>query len=103
MADKMNKKKQETKKKTNFFAGLFAELKRVAWPDRMKWLQNCAAVLIIAVAFALLIWIVDTVVYTGLNLIGFHDANQSSKKSSAIPAVTSQLQPTQPNGSGANK
>lgn len=94
MADKKVKKKQETKaKKGSFFVNLLAELKRVNWPDRKKLLHSLAAVCIISVSFALLIWVVDSLVYGGLNLIGFHEVNQTIAETQANPAVAPTVAP----------
>lgn len=99
MADNKENKKQNLKNKSakkNFFGDLKAELKRVVWPDKEKTVRTVAAVVVLTVAFALLIWIVDTLVYGGLNLIGFH--GDKSVKPNRVPAAAD----TVPTPSAAN-
>lgn len=89
MSEKKQVKKQDSgkaAKKSNFFGDLKMELKRVTWPDKNKLMRTTAAVVVISVGFALLIWLVDTLVYGGLNLIGFHEENKLPHRSA--PAVT---------------
>lgn len=91
MAEKKEKKKQDkSTKKGNFFLDLKTELKRVSWPDKQKLIRSSAAVFIISLAFALLIWLVDLLVSGGLNLVGFHEENELHKKAvnTPVPAVT---------------
>lgn len=92
MAEKKIVKKPDAKakatKKTNFFGEMKGELKRVSWPDRTKLIRSSAAVVIIAVAFALLIWFVDSLVYGGLNLVGFHEARPATQVVETTVAAT---------------
>lgn len=101
MAEKKEKSKKEAKRKSGFFTGLVAELKRVVWPDQKKLLHSVAAVLVIAIAFAILIWVVDSLVYGGLNWIGFHKPNEIHTQSeSPIPSA---IQPVVPAESSVGK
>lgn len=86
MANQKEKGGKEKKKNglLKYFKEVFAELKRVNWPDRQKLLQSTAAVFFLSICFALLIWVVDTLVYGGLNLIGFHERNELARPTTAV-------------------
>ncbi|MEL7475944.1 MAG: preprotein translocase subunit SecE [Cyanobacteria bacterium J06555_12] len=42
-----------------FFTNTFAELKKVAWPERQQLISESTAVLLIVVAFASFIFLID--------------------------------------------
>ncbi len=56
----------------NFFTNLFAELKRVVWPDKKKLKQNTVTVLVIIIAAAAMIWVFDTLLNFILTSTGFY-------------------------------
>ncbi|MDD2427654.1 MAG: preprotein translocase subunit SecE [Eubacteriales bacterium] len=56
----------------NFFSNLFAELKRVVWPDKKKLKQNTGTVLVIIIAAAIMIWVFDTLLNVILTSTGFY-------------------------------
>lgn len=98
MADRKDNKKNDSKakagKKANFFLDLKAELKRVNWPDKQKLIRSTAAVLVVSIAFALLIWVVDSLVYGGLNLVGFHGNKEGTSPLTTPNPITEQATPT---------
>lgn len=65
-------KKPFFKRIKSFFSNLFAELKRVVWPDKKKLKQNTATVLVIIIAAAAMIWVFDTLLNFILTSTGFY-------------------------------
>ncbi|MGK7908863.1 MAG: preprotein translocase subunit SecE [Synechococcus sp.] len=50
---------QEAKGPLGFFTNTIAELKKVAWPERQQLISESTAVLLIVVAFASFIFLID--------------------------------------------
>ncbi|MEL7086305.1 MAG: preprotein translocase subunit SecE [Cyanobacteria bacterium P01_A01_bin.3] len=50
---------EEAKGPLGFFTNTFAELKKVAWPERQQLVSESSAVLLIVVAFASFIFLID--------------------------------------------
>ncbi len=71
-----------------FFADLRAELKRVVWPDRKKWISSTLIVLAICVAAGIFLWIVDTLLMGFLNAVGFYSSQPAATVPPTQPAVT---------------
>lgn len=97
--------KKDTKKtggKAPFFKrvqGLFknirTELKKVIWPDRKRWKQNVAAVLVILLSTALIIFVFDNVVHFFLNSVGFYHHKSADAPVPAVTVATPVEQPTE--------
>ena len=51
---------------------LFRSLKRVIWPDKKRLIQSTATVLAICLLAAIVLFVVDSVLSTVLNGIGFY-------------------------------
>ncbi|MDD2374525.1 MAG: preprotein translocase subunit SecE [Eubacteriales bacterium] len=65
-----------------FFSNLKAELKRVIWPDKKRLIQSTATVLFICLAAAIILFVVDTLLNTVLEGVGFYSPDTK------VPAVT---------------
>lgn len=90
MAEHKDKKKVDVKKKVGFIQEMKAEIKRIAWPTRQKLIRSTAAVFLISLAFALLIWCVDFLVAGGLNMIGFNDVKAPTQTVAETTVVETQ-------------
>lgn len=88
-----SKKKAETKasfweRVKGFFKGIRAELKKVSWPDRKRLKQNVAAVLLIVLVAAALIFVFDWLSGLILDATGFYNI----KPTASSTAVESTLE-----------
>lgn len=57
-----------TKKKGGFWKGIKSELKKISWPTKSETITYSGVVILITIASALLIWVVDLVLRSGLDL-----------------------------------
>ncbi len=53
----------------DYFKGVGAELKKVAWPTKKETYKYTLVVIVVCAAFALLFWLLDTAFLALLNLI----------------------------------
>ena len=59
----------EKQKRPGFFAGVKAEFKKIAWPDKQSTLKQSVAVVAISVVVGVLIAILDYVIKYGVNFL----------------------------------
>jgi preprotein translocase subunit SecE len=59
---------QTTKRSSNFFKGVKAELKKVNWPNRKDMVAYTTVVVVMCTVMAAFLWAVDSLFTTGLNL-----------------------------------
>lgn len=61
--------KTEKAPKKNFFDGVKAEFKKIAWPDKDALLKQSVAVVSISIVLGLIIAVLDTVLQYGINFL----------------------------------
>ena len=59
----------EKQKRPGFFAGVKAEFKKIAWPDRQSTLKQSVAVVAISVVVGVIIAIIDYIAKCGVNFL----------------------------------
>ncbi len=69
MADTVVKKKGFFARVRDYFKGVGAELKKVAWPTKKETYKYTLVVIVVCAAFAILFWLLDTIFLALLNLI----------------------------------
>ena len=57
------------KKGVQFFRESYAELKKVIWPNRDEVLASTKVVIVSTLIIALALWLVDFVIYQGIDLL----------------------------------
>jgi preprotein translocase subunit SecE len=57
------------KKVVLFFKESYAELKKVIWPNRDEVLASTKVVIVSTIIIALALWVVDFVIYQGIDLL----------------------------------
>ncbi len=83
------------KKTTSFFSNLKAELKRVVWPDRKKLIQSTTTVLVICLIVGLGLFLIDTVLSSILNGIGFYAPAATTLPQEQTQQTTAELEPVE--------
>lgn len=58
-----------TKKKGGFWKGIKSEFKKIAWPTKKETFTYTGVVILITVVSSILIWLVDLILRSGLDLI----------------------------------
>lgn len=101
MPDKNNKAVKIGKKLVKFFLDLKSELKKVVWPDRKKLTQSTVTVLMICLLMAVLVFVIDKVLSTSLNLVGFFPETSSTTASNILSTNTSSVSVSVPAVSSA--
>lgn len=91
----MAKKANNTSEKKNFFErikiwfrGITSELKKVVWPSKKQLIKNTAAVLVIVVFAVVLIWGLDQITTTILNVTGFYEVKEVQTETQPEIAAT---------------
>ncbi|MCQ2552791.1 MAG: preprotein translocase subunit SecE [Clostridia bacterium] len=69
MAEQAVVKKKGFARIAEYFKGVSAELKKVAWPTKKETYKYTLVVLVVCAAFALLFWVLDTIFLALLGLI----------------------------------
>ena len=83
----------------NFINGLYAELKRVVWPDKKQMKQTFTAGVIVNAIAAVTVFVVDSILQAGLRASGFEDpVNQAQVSPTPVPTeeTTSTVEITEP-------
>jgi preprotein translocase subunit SecE len=57
------------KKIVQFFKESVAELKKVVWPSRDEVIASTKVVIVSVLVIALALWVVDTLIYQGIDLV----------------------------------
>lgn len=57
------------KKIVQFFRESYAELKKVVWPNRDEVMASTKVVIVSTLIIALALWLVDFVIYQGIDLL----------------------------------
>lgn len=81
-------KKPFGKRVKSFFSNIFAEIKRVIWPDKRKLRQSTVTVLIIIILATAIIWLFDTVVGAILRATGFYAPVHKKPVMTDGPSIT---------------
>ena len=69
MAEQAVVKKKGFARIADYFKGVIAELKKVAWPTKKETYKYTLVVIVVCAAFAVLFWLLDTVFLALLGLI----------------------------------
>lgn len=69
MAEQAVVKKKGFARIAEYFKGVGAELKKVAWPTKKDTYKYTLVVIVICIAFAILFWVLDTAFLALLGLI----------------------------------
>ena len=69
MAEQAVVKKKGFARIAEYFKGVAAELKKVAWPTKKDTYKYTLVVIVICIAFAILFWVLDTAFLALLGLI----------------------------------
>jgi len=69
MAEQAVAKKKGFARVADYFKGVAAELKKVAWPTKKETYKYTLVVIVVCLVFALLFWVLDTVFLALLGLI----------------------------------
>jgi len=69
MADQAVVKKKGFARVAEYFKGVGAELKKVAWPTKKETYKYTLVVIVVCLVFALLFWVLDTAFLALLGLI----------------------------------
>ena len=81
--------KQVNKNKTTFIKGMKAELKKVIWPTPKQLFNNTAAVLVIMLITAIIVFVLDFA-FEGINKYGLDKIKQSISNSSNADNISSE-------------
>jgi preprotein translocase subunit SecE len=71
----------------SWFKGIRAELKKVTWPEKLKFRKNVAAVLVIIIVSVVVIYFFDTLVTAFLNVTGFYEVKPNEAPLAVPPAI----------------
>lgn len=83
-------------KTKSFFKGIMAELRKVIWPDKKHLKQNTAAVLLIFIISAVMIFVFDWLVSTLMSTTGFYNLKETAATETKAPvAVEDQAVPSE--------
>ena len=93
MPEKDKKAGKFGKKIVKFFSDIKSELKKVIWPDRKKLIQSTVTVLAICAIMAALVFVIDKVLSTTLDAVGFFPDTESQtvSKPVSLPEVSVDL------------
>jgi len=69
MAEQAVVKKKGFARVADYFKGVVAELKKVAWPTKKDTYKYTLVVIVVCALFALLFWVLDTIFLALLGLI----------------------------------
>ena len=69
MAEQAVVKKKGFAKIKDYFKGVSAEMKKVAWPTKKETYKYTLVVIVVCAAFALLFWVLDTLFLALLGLL----------------------------------
>lgn len=96
--EKKDKKQKPSiwKRLLTFFSNLKAELKRVVWPDRKRLIQSTVTVLAICVLAGVSLFIIDTVLQTVLEGIGFYETKTTTATTAATTTAATTVATTVP-------
>lgn len=61
--------KENSRNFGKFFKGVKSELKKVNWPNRKELTNHTTIVIVVSIAAAALLWVLDTVFGLGLNIL----------------------------------
>ncbi|MDO5015453.1 MAG: preprotein translocase subunit SecE [Eubacteriales bacterium] len=75
----------------SWFKGIRAELKKVTWPEKLKFRKNVAAVLVIIIVSVVVIYFFDTLVTAFLNVTGFYEIKPNEAPLAVQPAIETSI------------
>lgn len=87
MANKEKKQVKNSKDKTSFFKSFKAELKKVVWPTPKQLFNSTAAVLVIVVIIALMVFILDFA-FESMNKYGIDKIKEAVSNSTTVDENT---------------
>jgi len=61
--------KVKKNKMSIYFKGVKAEMKKVIWPNKKELINYTGVVIIISILIALIVWVLDLVITSGLSFI----------------------------------
>ncbi|KAB3526721.1 preprotein translocase subunit SecE [Alkaliphilus serpentinus] len=69
MSTPANTNKENSRNIGRYFKGVKSELKKVNWPNRKELTNHTTIVIVVSLAAAALLWVLDTTFGFGLNFI----------------------------------